>query len=111
MEKQRNSTTPNSPPSSPLFPGTLPSTPRGTFEDWAFSVLQHAAVIPILGYLGGGITDWSAANWGLRDGGLSKSEDIRGQRPFSSVFWIFQVPFGRKMAISADLQDGRPDTP
>ena len=37
---------------------------------------------------------WSAANGGLRDGGLSKSEDIRGKRPFSSVFWIFQVLFG-----------------
>ena len=36
---------------------------------------------------------WSAANGGLRDGGLRKSEDIRGKRPFSSVFWIFQVLF------------------
>ena len=34
-----------------------------------------------------------AANGGLRDGGLSKSEDIRGKRPFSCVFWIFQVLF------------------
>ena len=38
--------------------------------------------------------NWSAANGGLRDGGLSKSEDIWGKRPFSSVFWIFQVLFG-----------------
>ena len=37
---------------------------------------------------------WSAANGGLRDGGLSKSEDIWGKRPFSSVFSIFQVLFG-----------------
>ena len=37
---------------------------------------------------------WSAANEGLRDGGLSKSEDIWGKRPFSSVFWIFQVLSG-----------------
>ena len=36
MEKQRNSTAPGSPPSSPLFPGTLPSTPRGTFGDFGF---------------------------------------------------------------------------
>ena len=39
---------------------------------------------------------WSAANGGLlnlRDGGLSKSEDIWGKRPFSSVFWISQVLF------------------
>ena len=36
----------------------------------------------------------SAANGVLRDGGLSKSKDIRGKRPFSSVFWIFQVLFG-----------------
>ena len=35
----------------------------------------------------------SAANGGLRDGGLSKSEDICGKRPFSSVFWISQVLF------------------
>ena len=34
---------------------------------------------------------WGAANGGLRDGGLRKSEDIWGKRPFSSVFWIFQV--------------------
>ena len=37
---------------------------------------------------------WSVANGGLRDGGLSKSEDIRGKRPFSSVFWFFPVLFG-----------------
>ena len=30
----------------------------------------------------------------LRDGGLSISEEICGKRPFSSVFWIFQVLFG-----------------
>ena len=36
---------------------------------------------------------WGAANGGLRDGGLRKSEDIWGKRPFSSVFWIFQVLF------------------
>ena len=36
---------------------------------------------------------WSAANGGLRDGGLSESEDIWGKRPFSSVFWISQVLF------------------
>ena len=34
-----------------------------------------------------------AANGGLRDGGLSKSEDILGKRPFSFVFWISQVLF------------------
>ena len=54
---------------------------------------------------------WSAANGGLRDGGLSKSEDILGKRPFSSVFWIFQLLFtpsgkeekGRKRAKKADF--------
>ena len=33
--------------------------------------------------------NWGATNGGLRDGGLRESEDIRGKRPFSSVFWIF----------------------
>ena len=37
--------------------------------------------------------NWGAANGGLRDGGLGKSEDIWGKRPFSSVFWISQVLF------------------
>ena len=37
---------------------------------------------------------WGAANGGLRDGGLSKSEEICGKRPFSPVFWIFQVLSG-----------------
>ena len=66
---------------------------------------------------------WSAANGGLRDGGLSKSEDIWGKRPFSSVFWIFagalrtlrkrakKAEKGRKRPISADFQEGRPGTP
>ena len=57
------------------------------------------------------IFDLSAANGGLRDGGLRKSEDIWGKRPFSSVFWIFQVLFrhpekvekGRKRAKTADF--------
>ena len=34
--------------------------------------------------------NWSAANGGFRNGGLSKSEDICGKRPSSSVFWISQ---------------------
>ena len=61
---------------------------------------------------------WSAAKGGLRDGGLRKSEDIWGKRPFSSVFWIPQVLFapsgkgrkrqkkgekGRKRAKKADF--------
>ena len=68
---------------------------------------------------------WGAANRGLRDGGLRKSEDIRGTRPFSSdILWIFQMLFrssgkgrrkgrekGRKRPISADFREGRPDTP
>ena len=53
----------------------------------------------------------SAANGGLRDGGLSKSEDICGKRPFFSVFWISQALFapsgkgrkGRKRAKKADF--------
>ena len=59
------------------------------------------------------ILSWGAANGGLRDGGLSKSEDIWGKRPFSSVFWISQVLFGpsgkgrkrrgRKRAKKADF--------
>ena len=31
---------------------------------------------------------------GLRDGGLSKSENMRGERPFFLRFWISQVVFG-----------------
>ena len=62
---------------------------------------------------------WSAANRGLRDGGLSKAEEICGKRPFSSVFWISQVSShppekgekGRKRAKKADFWEGRPDTP
>ena len=51
---------------------------------------------------------WGAANGGLRDGGLRKSEDIWGKRPFSSVFWIFQVLFrpsgkAEKRAKKADF--------
>ena len=34
---------------------------------------------------------WIAANGGLGDGGLRNSEDIRGKRPFSSVFWISEM--------------------
>ena len=56
---------------------------------------------------------WSAANGGLRDGGLSKSEDIRGKRPFSSVFWISQVLFapsgkGRKRQKKGEKGRFRP---
>ena len=56
---------------------------------------------------------WSAANGGLRDGGLSKSEDIWGKRPFSSVFWIFQVLFapsgkGRKRQEKGEKGRFRP---
>ena len=43
--------------------------------------------------------NWGAANGGLRDGGLSKSEENGGKRPSSSVFWISQVllvPSGNK---------------
>ena len=57
--------------------------------------------------------DWSAANGGLRDGGLSKSQDIWGKRPFSSVFWIFQVLFapsgeGRKRQKKGEKGRFRP---
>ena len=56
---------------------------------------------------------WSAANGGLRDGGVSKSEDIRGKRPFSSVFWISQVLFapsgkGRKRQKKGEKRRFRP---
>ena len=37
---------------------------------------------------------WSAANGGLRNGGLSELEDVWGNKPFSSVFWNFQVLLG-----------------
>ena len=37
---------------------------------------------------------WSAANGGLRGGGLNKFEDIWGKRPLFCIFWIFQVLFG-----------------
>ena len=36
LEKQRNGTAPSGPPSSPLFPGNLPSTLPGTFGDLGF---------------------------------------------------------------------------
>ena len=53
---------------------------------------------------------WSAANGGLRDGGLSKSEDIWGRRPFSSVFWISQVlsaPSGKRWKRQKKGENGR----
>ena len=40
------------------------------------------------------ITKWAQRDaYTVCDGGLSKSEDIWGKRPFSSVFWIFRVLF------------------
>ena len=56
---------------------------------------------------------WSAANGDLRDGGLSKSEEIWRERPFSSVFWIFQVLFapsgkGRKRQKKGEKGQFRP---
>ena len=66
---------------------------------------------------------WSAANGGLRDGGLSKSEDIWGKRPLFLRFLDFpgalrtlrkrakKAEKGRTRPISADFQEGRPDTP
>ena len=53
------------------------------------------------------------ANGGLRDGGLSESEDIWGKRPFSSVFWISQVLFapsgkGRKRQKKGEKGRFRP---
>ena len=53
---------------------------------------------------------WGAANGGLRDGGLRKSEDIWGKRPFSSVFWIFQVflaPSGKGRKRQKKNEKGR----
>ena len=60
---------------------------------------------------------WSAANGGLRDGSLRKSEDIRGKvPPFSGFPRCSSHPpekgeKGWKRAILADFQEGRPDTP
>ena len=56
---------------------------------------------------------WSAANGGLRDGGLSKTEDIWGKRPFPSVFWISQALFapsgkGRKRQRKGEKGRFRP---
>ena len=56
---------------------------------------------------------WSAANGGLRDGGLRKSEDIWRKRPFPSVFWISQVLLapsgkGRKRQKKGDFGRFRP---
>ena len=56
------------------------------------------------------MVSWSAANGGLRDGGLSKSEDIWGNRPFSSIFWISLVLFapsgkGRKRQKKGEKAD------
>ena len=70
-----------------------------------------------------GVSIWSAANGGLRDGGLRKSEDIWGKRPFSSDILDFpgvvqalwkmakKAEKGEKRPISADFQDGRPGHP
>ena len=64
------------------------------------------------------LNDWSAANGGLRDGGLSKSEGYVEEKGLSSsIFWISHPPEkgektdkGRKRPISADFQEGQPDT-
>ena len=52
--------------------------------------------------------NWSAANGGLRDGRLRKSEDIWGKRPFSWFPWCCSRPpekgeKGRKRAKKADF--------
>ena len=46
---------------------------------------------------------WSAANGGLRDGGLSKSEDIRGKRHDSSVFCPYLRQPKKPLKISGKL--------
>ena len=76
------------------------SAPENSPENSAKSLSQKFFGVPFLS-LKRGRSDhlleipenWGAANGGLRDGGLRKSEDIWGKRPFSSVFWIFQVLF------------------
>ena len=56
---------------------------------------------------------WSSSYGGLRDGGLSESEEIWGKRPFSSVFWISHVLFapsgkGRKRQKKGEKGRFRP---
>ena len=68
---------PGEPQSPQRVRDTLSDSFRTLFGFWARRALETSV--------------WSAANGGLRDGGLRKSEDIWRKRPFSSVFWIFQV--------------------
>ena len=61
--------------------------------------------------------------WGFKRWGLKQIRGYLKKKAFSCVFWIFQVLYGpsgkgrkgaekgRKRPISADFQDGRPDTP
>ena len=85
------------------------------FPNLSFSLFIGLFTAPIRGTApkGSATQSWSAANGGLRDGGLSKSEDIRGKRPFSSVFWISQVLFvpsgkGRKRQKKGEKGRFRP---
>ena len=64
-----------------LLPENLSKAPWGSYRKSSTEVFSGSG------------KSWGAANGGLRDGGLRKSEDIWGKRPFSSVFWIFQVLF------------------
>ena len=54
--------------------------------------------------------NWSAANGGLRDGGLRKSEDIGGKRPFSSDIQLNKTtknrPRNRHLRGGLDRQGG-----
>ena len=75
---------------------------------FALPECQHFNVCDIWGWLK---IVWSVANGGLRDGGLSKSEDIRGKKPFPPVFRIFRCSShplekaekGRKRVRKADF--------
>ena len=49
--------------------------------------------IPCILWIGQNL-DLGCRKWGFKRWGLRKSEDIWGKRPFSSVFWIFQVLIG-----------------
>ena len=66
-----------------------------------------------------GFRVWGAANGGLRDGGLRKSEEKGLFPPFLDFPGALQplrkrakkAEKGRKRPISADFREGRPDTP
>ena len=93
---------------NPTFRG-LQSEKNSQLTEFFWKALSDASMLK----------NWSAANGGLRDGGLSKSEDIWGKRPFPPFSEFSRCSShppekgkkGRKRRKRADFWKGRPDTP